>query len=86
MPSLFHVVGEIERNDAHDELGTEKTSSCRQGHPAKYINPASDPAQDGHPSLPADHSNPVVLTSSLGWLAHVVRDRKKAGTYSWVCR
>ena len=66
VPALRAVARVRQGDDADDQLAAQQAARGHEGDPAGDVDPARDPAEDGHPLLPADDRDPVVLAAGRG--------------------
>ena len=67
MPSLRIIALMIKRDRTHNQLAAQQPSGSNQRNPPRYVDPAGDPGENGHPRLPAYDCDPVILPP-CGWV------------------
>lgn len=63
MPAVRFIGRGGEGDDAQDELTSQQTCGRGQSDPAGGVDPTCDPGKNGHPALPADDGDPMILAT-----------------------
>jgi hypothetical protein len=70
--TLLYLVHE--RDNADNQLTAQKPTGGNQGHPARAIDPASDPGQDRHPVVPRNYLTLSDGSAACRRLARILTD------------